>query len=193
MSLTLPVTDDLYAFWGDEADAVDLTSATLAIQQAAALLSIAAGITDDPTDTNLALLVKWAMVDMAIYLLIAKDNRDAEYSPFQSEHVGSYSYSKSSARLYARTMKTILINDPTGCMLFDRVVAELLDILAYGDGLVVGGKMVFREDYAPLAFEANGIQQWYKFLDASDTTSGTSIASRIYLPNSADSDSGEWY
>jgi hypothetical protein len=191
MSLTLPSTSDLYAFWGDEADPVDTDSATLAIQQAGGLLMLATTLNADPADSNLAFLVKWAICDMAIYLLIARDNRDAEYSPFQSERVGSYSYSKSSARLYARISKTILINEPTGVLLFDRVVAELCDILAYGDGTIVGGKLVFREDYVPLAYEANALAPFFRFLDPEDHTGQQSPF--LTWPNSADNDSGQWY
>ncbi len=150
MALTLPTPDDLITFWGDEAD-VDEERAQMLIQLSADLFYLATGLTDDPKNPQLARLVKYAILDMAVYTYVTRDEISASYSPYQSERIGSYSYSKQ----YTKMAKSAAINEPTGVPVFDRVVAEILDELAYGGGTVVGGQHVYREYYIPLRYEAN--------------------------------------
>lgn len=123
MALTIPSTDQFFAFWGDEADTEDDTRATTFLNLAAQLLWLATGIDDDPADSRLNNLVQYAICDMAIYLYVTRDDIDANYSPFQSEHVGSYAYSKS----YVHVSAQVTTGQATGVALFDRVVAYYVD------------------------------------------------------------------
>lgn len=182
MALTVPSFDEFVAFWGDEAPtSIDEDRADLLLSLSADLLWLATGLDDDPVDSRLALLVKYAICDMAIFIFLHRDDIDAEYSPFQSERIGSYSYSKS----YSKLTRTVSSNEPTGVPLFDRVVAEILDDLAYGSGTIVAGKKVFREDYVPLAYEA-GFTPIYQDPSAWPTTYGG-------WHGNADNDAGVWY
>lgn len=157
MALTLPTPEEFLLFWGDEAEEVDDERISLLISLSADLLYLATGITEDPKDARLAQLVKYAICDMSIYIFLTRENINEEYSPFQSERVGSYSYSKTFDRL-SRKVNLLgpAFNETTGVPLFDRVVMELMDYLTYGSGTVVAGQRVFREYYVPLVYEALG-------------------------------------
>ena len=65
-----------------------------AIQMAADLFTMATGVTETPTDPMEQRLVQTAILDMAWYLQVHHEDKEAEFSPFSSEHIGSYSYSK---------------------------------------------------------------------------------------------------
>lgn len=151
MAITLPTVDDFRDFWGDQAEGIDDDRAAELIQLSGDLFWLATRLDTDPVDARLARLVKSAISDMAIYLYINRDDLEAGYSGFQSERIGSYSYSRAVSR--ART--AITANEPTGATVFDTVVYDLLDELAYGGGMVVGGQRVAREVYVPLFIEAN--------------------------------------
>lgn len=147
MSLTLPSITDLYSFWGDEADDIDVERAEQFLNLSANLFWLACGVEDDPTDQRLFNLVQLAIMDMAIYLLVTRDDVDAEYSPFVSEKVGSYSYSKS----YSRVSSAVGHSAPTNVPLFDKVVSYFLD-LAIGPWTT--SEQVFHYGYVPLYQEA---------------------------------------
>lgn len=147
MALSLPSTSVLYSFWGPDADTSDSDRATLFIELAADLLWMATNLEDNPTDTRLNTLVQYAICDMAIYLFVNRNDLDAVYSPFQSENIGSYSYS--------RALKAAVTGQATGVALFDKVVAYFLDLAmnADGNGWAVS-ENVFRKGYEPLFIDA---------------------------------------
>lgn len=148
MSLTLPTVEDLYRFWGDEADDSDEVRAELLIELAANLLWLATGLDDDPEDPRLASLVKLAILDMAIYLYINRDNVTAEYSPFSSERIGSYSYSKA----FSRASSSVSSANKTGATIFDQLV-EYLSYQAMGSW--VSSEYVFEPGFVPLEVEVS--------------------------------------
>ena len=108
MALTLPTPADLDAYRAavSESDALIL---------AADLFTLATGITDTPTDPLENRLVTYAILDMAWFLIEDHDNREAEFSPFSSERIGSYSYSKSQGKIEN--------SESTGVRAFDLAVA----------------------------------------------------------------------
>jgi len=75
-------------------------------------------------------MVKFALMDMTIYLMVSRDDLDASYSPFNSETIGSYRYQKS----YIKAVQAITTNQPTGAELFDKLVAYLEEVSYAGPG-----------------------------------------------------------
>ena len=113
MALTLPTVVDLALFQHE--DAVENEDwANEALQLAADLFKFAGGPTEDDQLESAAetRLVNAAICDMAWFLLIDRDNREAIYSPFSSERIGSYSYSKVAAAVNGR--------QATGVAFFDQ-------------------------------------------------------------------------
>ena len=138
MALTLPTTDVFFSFWGDEAD-TDVARALVFLQLAADLFYLTTGVTDDPTDPAIARLVPYAIMDMAIYLEVNRSDLQSSYSPFSSEHIGSYSYSKQ--------FISKALDASTGVPLFDRVVQWFLN-QAYTDSSATS-EWVFEQGYVP--------------------------------------------
>lgn len=126
MPLTLPGEDELDDFSMNETDRFDGDQKDNAIQQAADLLFIATGLDEDPTDARTARIVNYAILAMAWKLLDVTDNTTEINSPFQSETIGSYSYSKMLASISQGLM--------TGVSWFDIAVKMLLG--ATTDGTV---------------------------------------------------------
>lgn len=97
MPLTPPTMDDLAAFTGEtyedvtneEADHID----TL-LQQATDVVWIFTGIDTSPVDARLLRVLNNAIMDLALWLRVQSENRDEVNSPFSSERIGSYSYTK---------------------------------------------------------------------------------------------------
>lgn len=69
----------------------------------------------DSLDEAELLLIKYAILEMAKYLRIEYSNFERATSPFQSETIGSYSYS--------RLMRSVQAGEETGVPQFDRAVA----------------------------------------------------------------------
>lgn len=87
MALLLPTPDQLEAYKQGINDQE-------ALQLAADLFTVATGVTENPTDPMEARLVNYAVMEMAWYLQVNHEDLEAEFSPFSSERIGSYSYSK---------------------------------------------------------------------------------------------------
>jgi hypothetical protein len=87
MALVLPTPQDLvdYKEGPDDAEA---------LQRAGDLFTLATGITNTPTDPLALRLIEAAILEMAWYLQTNHEDLEAEFSPFSSERIGSYSYSK---------------------------------------------------------------------------------------------------
>lgn len=147
MALTVPQVDQFYTFWGDEADDVDVPRAQTMLELATNLMWLATNLEDDPTDSRMASLVNFAIMDMAIHLYVTRDDINAEYSPFNSERVGSYSYSKT----YRSMMTQVNKGEKTGVPLFDTVVDYYLE---QAMGSWVTSERLTHHHFRPLAVEA---------------------------------------
>jgi hypothetical protein len=94
MALTVP---DLLEFtdFSNEPVAPDAVAHVEDIlQQATDVIWIFTGIDNDPVDERLARIVKYAIFDLTLWLLTQDAHREEINSPFSSERIGSYSYSK---------------------------------------------------------------------------------------------------
>lgn len=170
MALTLPTSDDLFTFWGDEADDLDPARADMLIRLSANLFWLATDVEDDPTDARLADLVKFAIMDMAIHLFVTRDDIDAAYSPAQSERIGSYSYSKNFGTGAAAMARQIQAGSHTGAVLFDRVVEYYMDQAFFGSG-TVSSEQVFKQGFVPLQYAVDFAQYFGRLDDPSYTRS----------------------
>jgi hypothetical protein len=90
----------------------------IALQRASDLFALATGVTDTPSDPFEQRLIKTAVLDMAWYLQTRQEDAEAEFSPFSSERIGSYSYNKITQAAQA--------GDATGLDSFDRAVDYFL-------------------------------------------------------------------
>lgn len=102
MSLMVPMADELAAHLRvSESELIaEYTEPAVeeALQLATDLMELASGVTEQPARGTLkARMANVGILAMAHYLLINFDDREAIYSPFSSERIGSYSYSKQQA------------------------------------------------------------------------------------------------
>jgi len=123
--LPSPADFDTFVELDDSADVSDWTSAQKVwlIRQAADLMLLATGMDDGApvavSDTPLGRMVFNGILDMAFYLGSSFDDRSAQqYSPFASERIGEYSYSK--------FITSITNKQGTGVTLFDNAVTYYL-------------------------------------------------------------------
>lgn len=125
MALTVPTTDDLLAHMNVEewVPAEEEDFAELLLQQATDMMSAATGLTEDPEDALALRIMRTGIVDLAFYLYARSEDREALYSPFSSERIGSYSYQKSQAD------QRIQSGIPVGAEMFDFAVAYLRGLL----------------------------------------------------------------
>lgn len=120
MTMATPSVSDLATFTGR--NVASFTSyASEALTQSALLLRLATGITEYPTDPDLAQLAKNGIMDMAdkIYLSSPLKNKSAVASPFASETIGTYTYTIKSVST------KIKAGEDTGVLWFDLAVAQL--------------------------------------------------------------------
>ena len=125
MALTVPTEDALLRhmhrtedeeFTDDESDwAADV------LQQATDMMAMAAPLTDDPTDELTLRVVTLGILAMSYALWVRTGDREAMYAPFQSERIGSYSYSK------AQIAQAAASGLPTGIAEFDIAVQRVRD------------------------------------------------------------------
>lgn len=114
MALTLPDVDDLATFTTKPVDDYDEEVADAKIQEAADLLYLATGITEDPDTAVMQRVVGYAIMQMADTLItIAAADPDPTVS---SERLGSYSYTLRDAAA---------LGEKTGVPWFDRAVQVL--------------------------------------------------------------------
>jgi hypothetical protein len=120
MALSVPLVSDLLAFKQEQYDESLQVPMQTHLQIATDIMSLATGVTEDlPADTPLGRLFRIAILDLAWYIGTSLEERDAMFSPFSSERIGSYSYSK--AMSAARTGASL------GVPFFDMVVALIAD------------------------------------------------------------------
>lgn len=112
-----------------------------ALVQALLLFKMATCLTDWPTDPDQAQLAKFAVLELADQFVLSQPYTLINNSPFQSESIGSYSYSKA--------QKAIKAGTPLGLGWFDLAVGQLgvceLGGLT-GGGISSGSIGVFEDD-----------------------------------------------
>lgn len=91
--LTAPSIDELADFTGRPAASMD-AFASEALEQSALLFTIVTKLTDYPDDPDKAMLAKYAILEMADRLLLEQPYQAIKAGPFQTETIGSYSYSR---------------------------------------------------------------------------------------------------
>lgn len=137
MSYPAWTTDDLSKFSGRPAQSYT-SYADTSISQALLLFKIGtclAGLPEDETQKELATMGVMAMAD-SIYL--SQEFQKQAASPFSSESIGSYSYSKAA--------RAVAGGGTTGIMWFDLAVSQLGQCVQ-SDGIPTGGGIqVFEDD-----------------------------------------------
>lgn len=94
--------------------------ATSALAQATLMFSIVTKLKAYPEDPDLEQLAVYAIVEMADRLLLEQPYTSIKAGPFQTETIGSYSYSKSTT-----TTRTVEQGLKTGLFWWDVAVDEL--------------------------------------------------------------------
>jgi hypothetical protein len=116
MSLAPPSVAELATFTGRESNTYG-NYAVEALAQATLLFYLATDLSDYPDDTDKAKLAKYGILDMADKIYLSQPYKEAMASPYQSESIGSYSYS--------RMTNSVKKGDATGVMWFDMAVSKL--------------------------------------------------------------------
>jgi hypothetical protein len=120
--------------------------ATQALKQATLLFKLATCLTSWPTDPDSAELASYAIISIADALVLTQPYQLTHASPFQSESIGSYSYSK----MVLRYRQSIENGSPVGVTWFDLAVQKLgiceLGGLNGGGGVASDSIGVFEED-----------------------------------------------
>jgi hypothetical protein len=146
MSYPAPTVADLAAFSGRGA-ATFTAFAASALAQAALMFQFATGLHQLPDDPDKAKLAGYAIMEMADRIYLEQPYAANAASPFQSETIGSYTYSKGSSFYEAaKSGKRV------GLWWWDLAVGELgLPGVA---GAAAGGSIkVFEEE---IAYDAEG-------------------------------------
>lgn len=112
--LPVPTVEELADFSGRPADSYGDFAAS-ALRQATLLFAMLTRLTALPTDPDQAQLALFAILQMADRLYLEQPAAEVKASPFQSETIGSYSYSKS-AQLAISTAES---GKPTGLYWWD--------------------------------------------------------------------------
>lgn len=116
MSLAPPTVADLANFTGRDSNTFSNFAPT-ALDQATLLFYLATELVEYPDDVELAKLSKYGIMDMADKIYLSQKYAEASASPFQSESIGSYSYSKMTQAVKKKS--------GTGVMWFDLAVSKL--------------------------------------------------------------------
>ena len=95
MALTPPAIDQLETFKQETFDPAEYPAIEEHLQAATDLMELATGIHEDFLANTLEYRVMLrGILDAAWYIGTALEDRDALFSPFSTERIGSYSYSK---------------------------------------------------------------------------------------------------
>lgn len=104
MALTPPTVESLQEFRQEEFVGAENGWAEYVLAQATDALWVFTGIDSDPLDAREQRVVSNAIMELSLWLLAQVEHRDAIFSPFTGERIGSYSYQKmQQARYGART------------------------------------------------------------------------------------------
>lgn len=130
--------EDLSEFSTRPAESYNDAQVKTALAQATLLFKIGTCLTNLPDDETSLELAKTAILAYADYIILSTPYAAAVASPFSSESLGSYSYSKSAA--------AVAKGDKTGVMWFDLAVSHL-GACDSADGVPsFGGIQVFDSD-----------------------------------------------
>jgi len=130
-ALNPPGTDELAEFMAVSESSLDPRSESM-LQQATDLMAMATALEVYPA-TRCGRMMRNGILDMAWALLVGLANRTEQYSPFNSERIGSYSYSKAVA--------AVLAGEATGVPMFDMAVACVAN--AAGGPVSISSEKVF--------------------------------------------------
>lgn len=120
--LAAPTSADLATFTG-RAEATLGAYADQALEQAALMFTIGTKLSDYPTDPDQEKLARFAIMEMADRLLLEQPFAGVKASPYQSETIGSWSYSRAT-----QTAKTVSQGLKTGLFWWDTALAELSQV-----------------------------------------------------------------
>ncbi len=142
--LPVPTLSEMASFTGrPEAALGDF--APQALMQATLMFSILTKLEAYPASADLTLLAKYAIMEMADRLLLEQPYAETRSGPFQTETIGSYSYSKITA-----TSKLASQGLKTGLFFWDTALDELMEKgasgLTHGSVKVMNEEIVFFED-----------------------------------------------
>jgi hypothetical protein len=124
MALVPPTVAELAIFTGRQSDTFS-DFAVQALAQATLLFYLATELSAYPNTPELEQLARNGILDMADNIYLSQDYREDMASPYQSESIGSYSYSKA--------IKAVRKGDATGIMWFDLAVNKLKQGTGIGD------------------------------------------------------------
>lgn len=146
LDLMVPTPGDFVLWKGlsseDELDAPE-ANVKLFLQLATDLLVLATGITEAPDpNTPVGRIVRSGICDMAWYIGTSLESRDEQFSPFSSERIGSYSYSKMATSVGTKT--------ETGVPFFDLAVKYLAGLSGSTTATFVSSEFVFSTPYQEL-------------------------------------------
>lgn len=131
MSLTPPTVSQLFSFLNDDTGfGGDDAWAAEVLCDATRLMQLATGLSAYPDDPALTRVVRNGIMDLAQYLVVQRDNAEEEYTPFSSEHIGSYSYSKA----LTRAQYNIANKLGTGVFWFDQALQYVFEWQMFGSG-----------------------------------------------------------
>lgn len=117
--LTAPTVGDLAVFTGRPATGFG-DYAAQALEQAALMFTVGTKLSDYPDDPDKAKLARFAIMEMADRLLLEQPYAQVKANPFQTETIGSYSYSRAT-----QTTKTVAQGLKTGLFWWDTAIDEL--------------------------------------------------------------------
>ncbi len=122
--------DDLEDYSGRPSQSYSKYADT-ALSQALLLFKIGTCLAQFPDDPLKAEIAKNGILAMADSIFLSQRYQQAMASPFNSETIGSYSYSK--------TASAVQRGDKTGIMWFDMAIEQLSECSYLSDGIPTGG------------------------------------------------------
>lgn len=117
--LPVPTVDELAAFTGRPVNTFP-AFASMALTEATLMFQTLTKLPAYPDDPDLAQLARFAIVEMADRIIGEQPYSTIKSSPFQTETIGSYSYSK-----VTPTTKTVQQGSRSGLFWWDIAVDEL--------------------------------------------------------------------
>lgn len=94
MALTPPTVEDLGTFRQEAFASEEEAWAGSVLTQATDALWLFTGMEEYPSDARENRIAKYAIMDLTLWLMAQAEHREEINSPFSSERIGSYSYSK---------------------------------------------------------------------------------------------------
>lgn len=145
MAIPVPSVADLASFSGRSLSSYPSPYSDQALVQSVVFFSVMTELTDMPTDPTEAQLATFGILAYADALVLEQPYQSVTHNPFQSETVGSTSYSKPVMYLRGNLSTYALKGEQTGITWFDLAVAQLAKRTQRGG--VFGGYEAI--DFAP--------------------------------------------